>query len=161
MLPENLILPMRDQLATAKRLHDADLAAGFGEVWLPDALAVKYPNAGKSRGWQYVFPSPNRSTDPRSGRVRRHHVLSESVQRAVKGVTARAGIVKSCTPHVLRHSFARHPLQGGYDTRAVQELLGHADVRTTVMYTHVLNRRGRRGRGPLVQLSSDPSVMFR
>lgn len=152
MLPENLMLPLQDQLARVKRLHDADLAAGFGEVWLPDALAVKYPSAGKSWGWQYVFPSPNRSTDPRSGAVRRHHVLPESVQKAVKGAAGKAGIVKPCTPHVLRHSFATHLLQGGYDIRTVQELLGHADVSTTMIYTQVLNKGGRGVRSPLDQL---------
>lgn len=151
MLPENLLLPLQDQLARARRLHDADLAAGFGEVWLPDALAVKYPGAGKSWGWQYVFPAPNRGTDPRSGAVRRHHVLPESVQRAVKAAAGKAGVDKPCTPHVLRHSFATHLLQNGYDIRTVQELLGHADVSTTMIYTHVLNRGGRGVRSPLDQ----------
>ena len=152
VLPENLVLPLQDQMAHARRLHDVDLADGFGEVWLPDALAVEYPKAGKSWGWQYVFPSPNRSLDPRSGRMRRHHVLPESVQRAVKGAASKAGIVKPCTPHVLRHSFATHLLQSGYDINTVQELLGHADVSTTMIYTHVLNKGGRGVRSPLDQL---------
>lgn len=149
LLPENLIRPLQEQLARAKKLHDEDLAAGYGEVWLPDALAVKYPKAAKTWGWQYVFPSPTRSMDPRTGTVRRHHILPETVQKAVKLAASRAGIVKPCTPHVLRHSFATHLLQAGYDIRTVQELLGHADVSTTMIYTHVLNRGGRGVRSPL------------
>lgn len=149
MLPENLLLPMRDQLARVRRLHGQDLEEGFGDVWLPDALAVKYPKAGRSWGWQYVFPAPVRSADPRSGVMRRHHMQPESVQRAVKAAAARAGIVKPCTPHVLRHSFATHLLQAGYDIRTVQELLGHEDVSTTMIYTHVLNRGGRAVLSPL------------
>ena len=137
MLPENLVLPLQDQLARVKRLHDADLAAGFGEVWLPDALAVKYPSAGKSWGWQYVFPSPNRSADPRSGAVRRHHVLPESVQKAVKGAAGKAGIVKPCTPHVLRHCCATHMLKRGAGLRHLQALLGHSSLNTTERYTQV------------------------
>ncbi|MDI3259259.1 MAG: integron integrase [Sinobacteraceae bacterium] len=149
LLPENLIRPLQDQLARAKALHDEDLAAGYGEVWLPDALAVKYPKAAQAWGWQWVFPSPTRTADPRSGTTRRHHILPETVQKAVKLAAARAGIVKPCTPHVLRHSFATHLLQSGYDIRTVQALLGHADVSTTMIYTHVLNRGGQGVRSPL------------
>lgn len=150
VLPENLILPLQDQMANAKRLHDRDLAEGFGEVWLPDALAVKYPRAPRQWGWQYVFPSPvGRSIDPRTGIERRHHVVEETVQRAMKTAASRAGIDKPCSPHVLRHSFATHLLQSGYDIRTVQELLGHKDVSTTMIYTHVLNKGGRGVRSPL------------
>lgn len=149
MLPENLVLPLQQQLQRAKALHDDDLAAGFGRVWLPDALAVKYKNAPREWGWQYVFPSPQRSIDPRSGVERRHHVLPDSIQKAVRLAAQRAGIDKPCSPHVLRHSFATHLLQAGYDIRTVQELLGHADVSTTMIYTHVLNKGGRGVRSPL------------
>lgn len=152
VLPENLVLPLQRQIAQAKALHDADLQAGFGAVWLPDALAVKYPAAPRAWGWQWVFPSPQRSTDPRSGVERRHHLFEQTVQKAVSLAARRAGIDKPCTPHVLRHSFATHLLQSGYDIRTVQELLGHADVKTTMVYTHVLNRGGRGVRSPLDQI---------
>lgn len=149
VLPENLIKPLQDQLAHAKALHDRDLASGGGAVWLPDALSVKYPSAARAWGWQFVFPSPVISTDPRTGIERRHHLYEQSVQRAVAGAARRAGFAKPCSPHVLRHSFATHLLQAGYDIRTVQELLGHADVSTTMIYTHVLNRGGRGVRSPL------------
>jgi integron integrase len=151
-LPENLIRPLRDQIEKARALHNQDLEAGFGAVHLPDALAVKYPNAAKSWGWQYVFPSPALSADPQTGLTRRHHLYEQTVQKAVKLAASRAGIDKPCTPHVLRHSFATHLLQAGYDIRTVQELLGHNDVRTTMIYTHVLNRGGKGVLSPLDSL---------
>jgi len=149
VLPENVMVPLQAHLDRVKVLHDKDLAEGNGEVYLPDALARKYPKANTAWGWQYVFPSPVRSTDPRSGAVRRHHIQPESVQRMVKVAAARANIAKPATPHTLRHSFATHLLQSGYDIRTVQELLGHANVNTTMIYTHVLNRGGRGVRSPL------------
>jgi integron integrase len=149
VLPQNLMQPLQTQLNKARELHNADLAQGGGAVWLPDALAVKYKNAAKSWGWQYVFPSAMRSTDPRSTHEGRHHVHEQSVQRAVSAAAKRAGIDKPCTPHVLRHSFATHMLQAGYDIRTVQELLGHSDVKTTMVYTHVMNKGGRGVLSPL------------
>ena len=132
VLPENLILPIQEQLSRRRAQYQADAAEGFGAVWLPDALATKYPAAARASGWQWVFAAASRSTYPRSGEVLRHHLHEQSVQRAVYGAARRAGIDKPCSPHVLRHSFATHLLQAGYDIRTVQELLGHADVRTTM-----------------------------
>ena len=153
VLPENLLLPLHAHLAQVQQLHLRDLAAGYGDVWLPDALDVKYPHASREWGWQWVFPSTVRSVDPRGDGVEhRHHLNETSVQKAVSLAARRAGIVKPCSPHILRHSFATHLLQAGYDIRTVQELLGHSDVKTTMIYTHVLNRGGRGVRSPLDQI---------
>ncbi len=149
VLPENLIATLQAQAAHVRAVHHKDLADGGGEVWLPKALAEKYPHTARAWGWQYFFPSHVRSTDPRSGRIRRHHLNPKSVQDAVSGAAKRAGLSKPCTPHVLRHSFATHMLQAGYDIRTVQELLGHSDVSTTMIYTHVMNKGGRGVFSPL------------
>jgi integron integrase len=152
MLPERLAGPLKQHLVKVKALHAKDLEDGFGEVFLPDALAEKYRSAASSWGWQWVFPSPVRSVDPRSGVTRRHHLFPESIQRAVREAARAAEIAKPVTPHVLRHSFATHLLEAGHDIRTVQELLGHKDVETTMIYTHVLNRGGKGVPSPLDQL---------
>lgn len=152
MLPESSIAPLQAHLARVRALHDEDVAEGYGAVYLPYALEKKYPNAAKEWGWQYVFPSRSLSVDPRSGVMRRHHLDEKSLQRAVKRAAAQADIAKPATPHTFRHSFATHLLQSGYDIRTVQELLGHKDVQTTMIYTHVLNRGGKGVQSPLDNL---------
>lgn len=149
MLPATLSAPLKAHLQRVKALHRQDLEAGFGAVYLPYALDKKYPSAGRDWAWQYVFPSANLSVDPRSSETRRHHIQDQAVQRAVKQAVRDAGLSKPATPHTFRHSFATHLLEGGYDIRTVQELLGHSDVSTTMIYTHVLNRGGKGVRSPL------------
>lgn len=148
-LPAKLTEPVKDHLREVRRLHESDLEKNFGEVYLPSALARKYPNAPKEWCWQYVFPSGRLSVDPRTGHTRRHHMHENGLQKSIKKAATQAAIDKRVTSHCMRHSFATHMLEAGYDIRTVQELLGHADVSTTMIYTHVLNRGGKGVVSPL------------
>ena len=149
VLPSSIKPALQDHLARIKLRHEQDLKEGYGHVYLPNALAQKYPAADREWGWQWVFPSAKRSVDPRSGRERRHHIQEVGLQRAVKEAVRLSGINKPASCHTLRHSFATHLLESGYDIRTVQELLGHKDVSTTMIYTHVMQQPGIGVRSPL------------
>lgn len=149
ILPKNIRDEMLKQVAAVKSLHHKELEEGFGEVYIPEALGRKYPKAAKQTGWQWVFPAKERSRDPRSGKVMRHHVLESVLQKAVKKASEKAGIDKKVGCHTLRHSFATHMLESGVTIRVLQELLGHADVKTTEIYTHVMSRDIRSLKSPL------------
>ncbi len=149
MVPEALVSELEEHLKRVQGQHDRDLSTGEGEVYLPDALSRKYPNAAKEWAWQYVFPADRLSVDPRSNKIRRHHACENTLQRAVSAAVKQAGIAKAASCHSLRHSFATQLLEGGYDIRTVQELLGHESVETTQIYTHVMQKPGLGVKSPL------------
>ncbi|WP_169239617.1 integron integrase [Candidatus Roseilinea sp. NK_OTU-006] len=149
ILPDSLIPHLQGQIQTVQRIHQTDLGDGFGEVYLPYALARKYPNASRELIWQYLFPASGLSKDPQTGKIMRHHLDPSLLQKAIRTAAQKAGIQKPVSPHTFRHSFATHLLQAGYDIRTVQELLGHKDVKTTMIYTHVLQRGGFAVKSPL------------
>lgn len=152
LLPDNLIDDLKNQIHKRKIIHEKDLAEGYGSVYLPNALEKKYPSANRQLKWRYIFPSANRSGDPRSNKAGRHHLHIDSVQRAIKKAVQKAEIPKNASSHSFRHSFATHLLLAGYDIRTIQDLLGHKEVSTTMIYTHVIKNGGRGVKSPLEDL---------
>lgn len=149
LLPESLAEALKLQLSKARIIHTSDIAEGFGAVWLPNALRIKYPRAETEWGWQWVWPSSHRSIDPRDGRPKRHHIMEATIQRAMRAAALSSGICKKVSCHTLRHSFATHLLEANYDIRTIQQLLGHKDVSTTQIYTHVMQKPGLGVKSPL------------